>query len=387
MTGRRLIYMDHAATTPTHPDVVAAMLPYFTERFGNPSSLYVISNETRAALAAARGQVAGALGTRPDEIFFTSGGTEADNWALKGVAMANRKRGRHIITSEIEHHAILHTAEVLDRQGFDVTYLPVDPEGLVDPGDLEDAITDETVLVSVMTANNEIGTIQPVAELGAIARDHGAYFHTDAVQAVGHIPLDVDAMNIDLLSLSAHKFYGPRGAGALYIRNGTCIESIIQGGAQERGMRAGTENTPGIVGLGAAISRVTADISGHTATLSVMRDRLVKGLLETIPQSRLNGHPTMRLCNNANFSFANIDGEALLLLASEEGVCASTGSACSAGSDEPSHVLNAIGLPPSLCRGSLRLTLGELTTDEDIAAVTGMLPGMVERLRAVSPFR
>lgn len=386
MTGRRLIYLDHAATTPTHPGVVAAMLPYFTERFGNPSSLYTLSDETRAALAAARVQVAGALGARADEVFFTSGGTEADNWALKGVAMANRKRGKHIITTEIEHHAILHTAEFLDRQGFDVTYLPVSPDGLVDPADLEGAITDETVLVSVMTANNEIGTIQPVAELGAIAHEHGAYFHTDAVQAIGHIPLDVDAMNIDLLSLSGHKFYGPRGTGALYVREGTCIESFIQGGAQEHGMRAGTENTPGIVGLGAAIARAVADISGHAAALTAMRDRLVGGVLETIPDSRLNGHPARRLCNNANFSFANVDGEALLLLLSEEGVCASTGSACSSGSDEPSHVLTAIGLPLSLARGSLRLTLGDLTTGADITAVLEMLPAIVERLRVLSPF-
>ncbi|NMA09706.1 MAG: cysteine desulfurase NifS [Methanomicrobiales archaeon] len=381
----RTLYMDHAATTFMKPEVLAAMAPYFSEHFGNPSSLYRFAGEPRNGVEAARGQVAAAIGAGPEEIFFTAGGTEADNWAIKGVALANRKHGDHIVTSAIEHHAVLHTCEWLERQGFSVTYLPVDEFGRVDPGDVEEAITDRTILVSAMTANNEIGTIQPVAEIGRVAHDHGVLFHTDAVQAIGAVPIDVDAMNIDLLSLSGHKFYGPKGTGALYIRRGTRVETLIHGGGQERRRRAGTENVPGIVGLGRAIELAAADIAGHNRRIAAMRDRLVRGILDAIPDSRLNGHPTERLANNANFSFRYVEGESILLLLDARGICSSTGSACSSGSLEPSHVLLAIGLPHEEAHGSLRLTLGDANTEDDIDYVLEVLPELIGRLREISP--
>ena len=379
------MYMDHAATTFMKPEVLAAMAPYFSRHFGNPSSIYRFSRESREGVEEARTRVATALGAGPEEIFFCAGGSEADNWAIKGVASALRKRGGHIVTSAIEHHAVLHTCRALEKQGFSVTYLPVDEYGRVDPGDVEDAITDRTILVSVMTANNEIGTVQPVAAIGKVVHDHGVLFHTDAVQAVGAVPIDVDEMGIDLLSLSGHKFYGPKGTGALYIRRGMRIENLIHGGGQERGRRAGTENVPGIVGLGKAIELATADIEGHNRRIAAMRDRLIRGVLGSIPDTRLNGHPKQRLPNNANFSFRYVEGESILLLLDARGICASTGSACSSASLEPSHVLLATGLAPEEAHGSLRLTLGDANTEDDVDYVLSVLPEVIGRLRQISP--
>lgn len=385
MAERRIIYMDHAATTFTRPDVVSAMLPYFTEHFGNPSSVYSIARVTKEAIERSRIQVATALGAEPDEIYFTGGGTESDNWAIKGVALANRKRGNHIITSKIEHHAVIHTCQFLEKEGFEVTYLPVDRNGMVSPEDLEKAITDRTILVTIMYANNEIGTIEPIAELGAIARKHNVYFHTDAVQAIGSVPIDVKAQNIDLLSLSAHKFYGPKGIGALYIKKGVRIENLLHGGGQEKRRRAGTENIPGIVGLGRAIELATADIPGHSARIVAMRDRLVTGILEKIPYARLNGHPEKRLPGNINISFEFIEGESMLIWLDDEGICASTGSACTSGSLEPSHVLLATGLPVEISHGSLRLTLGDANKPGDVDVILDVLPKVVSKLREMSP--
>ncbi len=385
MKTQRTIYMDHAATTFVKPEVMDAMIPYFTQHFGNPSSLYGIARASKKAIDSARMQTAKALCADPDEIYFTSGGSESDNWAIKGVALANRNRGNHIITTQIEHHAVLHTCQFLKKEGFEITCLPVDRYGLVDPQDLEKAITDKTILISVMYANNEIGTIEPIAELGAIAGKHGIYFHTDAVQVIGSIPIDVNAQNIDLLSLSAHKFYGPKGVGALYIRKGVRIENLIHGGGQERKRRAGTENIAGIVGLGKAIEMATSDIPGHTAKIRAMRDRLIKTLLETIPNARLNGHPEKRLPGNVNISFEFIEGESILLWLDDEGICASTGSACTSGSLEPSHVLLATGLPVEISHGSVRLTLGDANTEADVDIVLEVLPKVVIKLRDMSP--
>ncbi len=385
MVKQRIIYMDHSATTYAKEEVVDAMLPYFTQHFGNPSSIYGIARESKQAIDTARAQVAKAVGALPDEVYFTSGGSESDNWAIKGVAYANRKRGTHIITTKIEHHAVLHTCQFLEKEGFTVTYLPVDRYGLVDPADLEKAITEKTILVSIMYANNEIGTIEPIQELAAVAQKHKVYFHTDAVQAIGNVPIDVKSQNIDLLSLSAHKFYGPKGVGALYIRNGVRIENLIHGGGQERKKRAGTENIAGIVGCGKAIELVTADIAGHNVRIQKMRDRLLQGILEKIPHARLNGHPTERLSGNLNVSFEFIEGESMLLWLDDEGICASTGSACTSGSLEPSHVLLATGLPVEISHGSLRLTLGDINTEEDIDVVLEVLPNVVSRLRDMSP--
>jgi cysteine desulfurase len=385
MGAQRTIYMDHSATTFVKPEVLEAMIPYFTEHFGNPSSIYGIARDSKKAIDVARLQTAKALGADPDEIYFTSGGSESDNWAIKGVALANRKRGNHIITTQIEHHAVLHTCRFLEKEGFEVTYLPVDQYGLVNPVDLEKAITDKTILISVMYANNEIGTIEPVVELSAIARKHKVYFHTDAVQAIGNVPMDVKGQNIDLLSLSAHKFYGPKGVGALYIRKGVRIENLIHGGGQERKRRAGTENIAGIVGLGKAIELATADIPGHNEKIRAMRDRLIKGVLEKIPNSRLNGPPEKRLPGNFNVSFEFIEGESMLLWLDDAGVCASTGSACTSGSLEPSHVLLATGLPVELSHGSLRLTLGDANTEGDVDFVLEVLPKVVKKLRDMSP--
>ncbi|WML67800.1 MAG: cysteine desulfurase NifS [Methanoregula sp. SKADARSKE-2] len=385
MAERRIIYMDHAATTFTRPDVVSAMLPYFTEHFGNPSSVYSIARVTKEAIERSRIQVATALGAEQDEIYFTGGGTESDNWAIKGVALANRKRGNHIITSKIEHHAVLHSCQFLEKEGFEVTYLPVDRNGMVSPEDLEKAITDRTILVTIMYANNEIGTIEPIAELGAIARKHNVYFHTDAVQAIGSVPIDVKAQNIDLLSLSAHKFYGPKGIGALYIKKGVRIENLLHGGGQEKRRRAGTENIPGIVGLGRAIELATADIPGHSARVAAMRDRLVTGILEKIPYARINGHPEKRLPGNINISFEFIEGESILIWLDDVGICASTGSACTSGSLEPSHVLLATGLPVEISHGSLRLTLGDANKPGDVDVILDVLPKVVSKLREMSP--
>ncbi|MCX6683453.1 MAG: cysteine desulfurase NifS [Methanoregula sp.] len=385
MGAQRTIYMDHSATTFVKPEVLDAMIPYFTEHFGNPSSIYRIARDSKKAIDVARVQTAKALGADPDEIYFTSGGSESDNWAIKGVALANRKRGNHIITTQIEHHAVLHTCQFLEKEGFEITYLPVDEYGLVDPAELEKAITNKTILISIMYANNEIGTIEPIAELGAIARNHKVYFHTDAVQVIGNIPIDVKAQNIDLLSLSAHKFYGPKGTGALYIKKGVRIENLIHGGGQERRRRAGTENIAGIVGLGKAIEMATADIPGHNVKIRSMRDRLIKGVLENIPHARLNGHPEKRLPGNFNVSFEFIEGESMLLWLDDEGICASTGSACTSGSLEPSHVLLATGLPVEISHGSLRLTLGDANTDGDVDFVLDVLPKVVKKLRDMSP--
>lgn len=385
MGAQRTIYMDHSATTYVKPEVLDTMIPFFTEHFGNPSSVYGIARHSKKAIDAARVQIATALGADPYEIYFTSGGSESDNWAIKGVALANRQRGNHIITTQIEHHAVLHTCKFLEKEGFDVTYLPVDPFGLVDPQDLEMAITDKTILISIMYANNEIGTIEPIAELGSIARKHKVYFHTDAVQAIGNIPIDVNGQNIDLLSLSAHKFYGPKGVGALYFRKGVRIENLIHGGGQERKRRAGTENISGIIGMGKAIELATADIPGHNARMKAMRDRLIKGIMEKIPHARLNGHPEKRLPGNVNVSFEFIEGESMLLWLDDEGICASTGSACTSGSLEPSHVLLATGLPVEISHGSLRLTLGDANTDEDVDFVLEVLPKVVKKLRDMSP--
>jgi cysteine desulfurase len=385
MGAQRTIYMDHSATTFVKPEVANAMIPYFTEHFGNPSSIYSIARESKKAIDNARVQTAKALGADPDEIYFTSGGSESDNWAIKGVAFANRKRGNHIITTQIEHHAVLHTCQYLEKEGFEVTYLPVDQYGLVDPAVLEKAITEKTILISIMYANNEIGTIEPIAELGAIARKHKVYFHTDAVQAIGSVPIDVKAQNIDLLSLSAHKFYGPKGTGALYIKKGVRIDNLIHGGGQERRRRAGTENIAGIVGMGKAIEMATADIPGHAAKIRAMRDRLIKGVLTTISHTRLNGHPEKRLAGNFNVSFEFIEGESMLLWLDDEGICASTGSACTSGSLEPSHVLLATGLPVEISHGSLRLSLGDANTEKDVDFVLEVLPNVVKKLRDMSP--
>lgn len=386
MTGteKKIVYMDHAATTYAAPEVVEAMLPYFSEKFGNPSSVYGIGQENKAAVEDARAKVAAAINAEPNEIYFTAGGTESDNWVLKGVAFANIRKGKHIITTAVEHHAILHAAEWLQSQGFEVTYLPVDRYGMVSPADVEKAIRPDTILISVMYANNEVGTIQPIAEIGAIARAHGIYFHTDAVQAVGHVPIDVKAEHIDMLSLSGHKFYGPKGIGVLYIRRGVRIQNLLHGGAQESRHRAGTENVAGIVGLGAAIERAVAAMPEESARLTAMRDHMIRELLK-IPASHLNGHPTQRLPNNVNITFEYIEGEGILLLLNMFGICASTGSACNSASLEPSHVLTAMGVPHEIAHGSVRLTLGVRNTEEDVSYVLEKLPEVVRKLRSMSP--
>ncbi len=377
------IYMDHAATTPTDPRVVERMLPYFTERFGNASSIYRLGRQSFEALDEAHETVARVLGCRPTEIVFTGGGSEADNLAIKGVAYSQRRRGKHIITSAIEHHAVLHTCQQLEREGFTVTYLPVDATGMVDPAAVEAAISDETALVSVMFANNEIGTLQPIAEIGTICRAHRVPFHTDAVQAGGIMDLDVNALGVDLLSLSAHKFYGPKGVGVLYIRQGTRLQPQILGGSQERNRRAGTENVAGAVGLAYALELSATERASEAQRLSQLRDRLIEGVLR-IPDSQLTGHPTHRLPGSASFALAGVEGESLLLNLDLMNVAASSGSACATGSVEPSHVLVALHLTPSQERGHLRLTLGRTTTEDDITFVLDQLPGIVERLRALS---
>jgi len=379
------IYLDYAATTPTDPEVVKAMLPYFNHSFGNPSSLYSYGQENKVALDAARKTVADAIGAQSDEIIFTSGGTEADNSALCGVAWANREKGNHIITTAVEHHAVLETCHFLSQNGFDVTYLPVDAKGLVDPDDIKKALTPKTVLISVMHANNEVGSIQPVAEIGRIARERGIYFHSDAVQTVGHIPVEVNRMGVDLLSVSAHKLYGPKGVGMLYVRKGTRIAPYMHGGGQEKGRRAGTENVAGIVGLAKAIELAMPNLDDEAERQTALRDRLIDELLGSIERIQLNGHRTQRLPNNVNVSIDYVEGESMLLNLDLEGVCVSTGSACSSTSHEPSHVLTALGLPPEKAHCSLRFTLGKWTTDADIDRVLELMPPMVARLRAMSP--
>ena len=381
----RRIYLDHAATTPTRPEVVKAMLPYLTDAFGNPSSIYSYGQEARGAVEEARTKVAELIGARSEEIIFTSGGTEADNFALKGVAFANEHKGNHIITTSIEHHAVLEVCKFLERRGFGITCLPVDKYGLADPDDARKAITDKTILISVMHANNEVGTIEPVEEIGRIAREAGVYFHTDAVQTVGHIPVNVDRLNVDLLSISGHKFYGSKGVGALYVRKGTRLVSFMHGGEQERRRRAGTENVPAIVGLGKAVELAGPEMGKEAERLAYLRDKLIKGLGERIDHIRLNGHPRKRLPNNVNVSIDFVEGESMLLNLDLEGICASTGSACSSASLEPSHVLLALGLSPEQAHGSLRFTLGRENTEADVERVLEVLPGIVARLRAMSP--
>lgn len=379
-------YMDYSATTYVKPEVLDAMMPFFTEKFGNPSSFYGISRETKIAVDNARAQVAKAINCDPNEVYFTGGGSEADNWAIKGIATAHMKKGNHIITTKIEHHAVLHTCEFLEKFGFEVTYLDVNEEGFIDLKQLESAITDKTILVSIMFANNEIGTIQPIKEIGAICREKKVLFHTDAVQAIGSVPVDVKEMNIDLLSLAGHKLYGPKGIGALYIRKGVRIDNLIHGGGQERGRRAGTENIPGVVGLGKAIEIATENIEENRARLTVLRDKLIDGVLERIPYARLNGpRGDKRLPGNSNISFEFIEGESILLSLDFEGICASSGSACTSGSLDPSHVLLAIGLPHEKAHGSLRTTLGAASTEEDVEKLLNELPPIIERLRNMSP--
>ena len=382
---KELIYMDNSATTPVKKEVLDEMLPYFSEMYGNPSSVYSLGSRSKVAVEDAREKVAKAIGANSKEIFFTAGGSEADNWALKGIAYRNRDKGNHIITTKIEHHGILHTCEYLEKQGFKVTYLDVDEYGVVNLDQLRDSITDETILISIMFANNEIGTIQPIKEIGEIAKEKGIYFHTDAVQAIGHIDIDVEELNIDLLSMSAHKFYGPKGVGALYIRRGVKIDSLVSGGAQERNRRAGTENVPGIVGMGKAIELAYENLEENNEKLIKLRNRLIEKIFENIDHVRLNGHPTKRLPGNANICFEFIEGESLLLSLDMEGIAASSGSACTSGTLDPSHVLLAIGLPHEIAHGSLRLSLGDFNTEDEVDYVVEKLVEIVARLRAMSP--
>ena len=381
----KFIYLDNAATTKTAPEVVEAMLPYFTEHFGNPSSVYSFAAGNKQVITEQREEIAKAIGANANEIYFTAGGSESDNWALKATAECYKNKGNHIITTKIEHHAILHTAEYLEKNGFEVTYLEVDEDGVVKLDELQAAIRPTTILISVMFANNEIGTLQPIKEIGAIARENGILFHTDAVQAFGQVPIDVDACNIDMLSASGHKLNGPKGIGFLYIRKGVKIRSFVHGGGQERKRRAGTENVPGIVGFGVATKRAIRTMEERTKEETLLRDYLVDRVLSEIPYTRLNGHKSKRLPNNANFSFQFIEGESLLIMLDMKGICASSGSACTSGSLDPSHVLLAIGLPHEIAHGSLRLTLSEETTKEDIDYVVDSLKEIVENLRNMSP--
>ncbi|MBE5872454.1 MAG: cysteine desulfurase NifS [Lachnospiraceae bacterium] len=381
----KLIYLDNAATTQVKEEVLQEMLPYFREVYSNPSAIYTFAQKGKEAVEKARKQAADLIGAKPEEIYFTAGGSESDNWALKATAEAYESKGKHIITSKIEHHAILHTCEYLEKKGFEVTYLDVDEDGKIRLEDLEKAIREDTILISVMAANNEIGTIQPIAEIGRIAHEKGVLFHTDAVQAYAHIPLQVEEMNIDMLSASGHKFGGPKGIGILYIKKGVKIRSFIHGGAQERSRRAGTHNTPGMVGLGAAAELAGKQMEEVIKKQEVVRDHLIERVLAEIPYSRLNGHRTDRLPGNANFCFRFIEGESMLILLDQLGICASSGSACTSGSLDPSHVLLAIGLPHEIAHGSLRISLSEETTLEEIDFVVDELKKIVQRLRSMSP--
>jgi cysteine desulfurase len=382
---KKLIYLDNAATTKVRQEVVDAMLPYFTEYYGNRSSVYSFSDTAKEAVDHARETIANSIGAKPNEIYFTGGGSEGDNWALKATADAYKSKGNHIITSKIEHHAILHTCEYLEKNGFEVTYLDVDADGVVDLEQLKAAIRPTTILISIMFANNEIGTIEPIKEIGEIAKEHGILFHTDSVQAYGHVPINVDEMHIDMLSSSGHKLNGPKGIGFMYIRTGVKIRSFIHGGAQERKRRAGTENVPGIVGYGKAAEIAMAEMDQRIAYESKLRDHLIDRVLAEIPFVKLNGSRTNRLPNNANFCFRFIEGESMLILLDDQGICASSGSACTSGSLDPSHVLLAIGLPHEIAHGSLRLTHSDETTMEDIDFVVDQLKAIVQRLRDMSP--
>ena len=380
-----LIYLDHASTTAVHPDVLKEMLPYFTDKFGNPSSVYGFAANNKNKLTEARETIAGALGAKPEEIYFTAGGSESDNWALKCTAEAYGVHGGHIITTKIEHHAILHTCKYLENRGYDVTYLDVDENGLVDLNTLEAAIRPDTFLISIMFANNEIGTIEPIKEIGEVAHRHGILFHTDAVQAFGQIPIQVDEMNIDMLSASGHKFNGPKGIGFLYIKKGLKLKSFIHGGQQERGRRAGTENVPGIVGIAKACEIAMAEMEERMKKETELRDYLIERILKEIPYTRLNGHSRKRLPNNVNISFQFVEGESILIMLDMAGICASSGSACTSGSVDPSHVLLAIGLPHEIAHGSLRLTLGYENTKEEMDTVVDNLKRIITNLRNMSP--
>ena len=386
MSDKRIIYMDNAATTSVRKEVLDVMIPYFTEHYGNPSSIHSVGRDAKRAVENARKQVAAAIGAQPQEIYFTAGGSESDNWAIRSAAEMLESKGKHIITSSIEHHAVLHTCEYLEKKrGYRVTYLPVDEFGRVNPADVKNAIAQDTVLITIMMANNEIGTIQPIGEIAKITKEAGVLFHTDAVQAIGAIPVDVNALGVDLLSLSAHKFHGPKGVGALYIRKGVRMSNLIYGGAQERNLRAGTENLASIVGLGKAIEIAVADLPEYAARMTTLRDELIDGILASIPEVRLNGHRTERLPGNVNVSVRYIEGESLLMRLDLVGIEGSSGSACTSGSLDPSHVLLAIGLPHEIAHGSLRLTLGINNTQDDVLHVLKELPGIVEVLRAMSP--
>lgn len=381
----QVIYLDNAATTKVAPEVVEAMLPYFTENYGNPSSVYGFAAKNKEAITKQREIIANALGASKEEIYFTAGGSESDNWALKATAEAYKTKGNHIITTKIEHHAILHTAEYLAKQGYEITFLDVDEDGMVKIDELKAAIRPTTILISVMFANNEIGTIQPIREIGAIAKENGILFHTDAVQAFGQVPINVDDYHIDMLSASGHKLNGPKGIGFLYIRKGLKLRSFVHGGGQERKRRAGTENVPGIIGIGTATERAIRTMKERTARETELRDYLIERILDEVPYTRLNGHPSKRLPNNANFSFRFIEGESLLIMLDMKGICGSSGSACTSGSLDPSHVLLAIGLPHEIAHGSLRLTLSEDTTKEEIDYVVESVKEIVARLRSMSP--
>ncbi len=381
----KCIYMDNAATTQVYPEVFEAMKPYFTEFYGNPSSIYSFAGNSKKAVEDSRKTIADFLGARTEEIYFTGGGSESDNWALKATADAYGNKGKHIITSKIEHHAILHTCEYLEKKGFEVTYLDVDENGFVNPDDVEKAIRPDTILISIMTANNEIGTIEPIAEIGKIAKEHGVLFHTDAVQAFGHIPMNVDEMNIDMLSASGHKINGPKGIGIMYIRKGVKIGSFVHGGAQERQRRAGTHNVPGIVGIGKAVELARDNMKERMEYETKLRDHLISRVMEEIPYAKLNGDKVKRLPNNVNVCFRFIEGESMLILLDQNGVCGSSGSACTSGSLDPSHVLLAIGLPHEIAHGSLRLTLSEKNTMEEVDFTVDKLKGIIERLRSMSP--
>jgi cysteine desulfurase len=385
--NNKKVYMDYSATTYTKPEVLEEMLPYFTEYFGNPSSLYSMSDVPRKAVNTAREKVAKAINAEKDEIFFTAGGSESDNWILKGIALAHKNKGNHIITTKIEHHAILHACKFLEKNGFEVTYLPVDEYGIISLEDLKNAITDKTILVSIMFANNEIGSIQPIAEIGKICKEKKVFFHTDAVQAVGHVVIDVKEMNIDALSMAGHKFYGPKGIGAMYLRKGIKIENLIHGGGQEKGKRATTENVPGIVGLGKSVELAVEELETESNRLRALRDRLLNGLVERVPHVKINGPiGENRMPGNVNLSFIGIEGETLLLDLNDEGIFASTGSACASGSLDPSHVLLSIGLSHGVAHGSLRLSLGAGTTEEEVDYALEVIPRIVKRRREMSPF-
>ena len=382
---KKLIYLDNAATTAILPEVLDKMMPYLTEYYGNPSSVYGLAGVSKEAIDKSRKTIADFIGAKENEIYFTAGGSESDNWAIKSAALAKKAKGKHIITTKIEHHAVLHTCEFLEKNGYEVSYIDVDEDGVVKLDELKKAIRPDTILISVMFANNEIGTIQPIKEIGQIAKENGILFHTDAVQAFGHLRINVDELNIDMLSASGHKFHGPKGAGIMYIRNSVKLEPLIHGGAQERKRRAGTHNVPGIVGMGAAIELADKNLEANAEKEIAIRDHLIERVMKEIPHVKLNGHKTNRLSNNANFSFSFIEGESMLMMLDAKGICCSSGSACTSGSLDPSHVLLAIGLPHEIAHGSLRVSMSEETTMEDIDYLVDNLKAIVERLRSMSP--